>query len=231
MMKTNGFWHTLNDHQKACAQAGLPLKYLETDLNELKFERYAVVGPSGRPMAASAHNQRAQISRFIEHEIMFGGDYKASILLHSHVSGEAAMSLGVLMAETAVRRKMIVASLTTNHLDEAKWKNERSRNVYLIHIVVPGLPAADYIKVRNFLQDHANGSLVIVVAATPGNEGDLSHLVKEELRFNFDYQICLEDADSYIRNEPERKDDSSATNEVPAALPVARRLNHKTTSA
>lgn len=38
-------------------------------------------------------------------------------------------------------------------------------------------------------------------------------------------------APSFIHNEPERKDDSSATNEVPAALPVARRLNHKTTSA
>lgn len=231
MTKTGAFWHKLNDHQKACVQAGIPLTYLGTEINELKFERYAVVGPDGKPMYASAHNQKQQLSRFINEEIMIGGNYKASILLHSHSSGNAAMSLGALMAETAVWRKMLVASLTTDQLDEAKWKNEHPRDVYLIHIVVPGLHAADYIRTRNFINGTASGSLAIVVAATSGNSGDLSKLVKDDLRFNFDYQFCLEDVDSFIRNEPERKDESSAKNEIPAALPVARRLNHKTTSA
>jgi len=225
VLKTNAHWFKLNEHQQTCMQAGLPLRYLGTNYEELQFERYIVGNKLTGFKAASAHNQRRALAKFIREELRIGGNYTSTILLHSSPTGDAALALGTLIAEKALMRKMDVGVPPINELNQLKWIDERPREVYLIHLVTSGLPAADYIRIRNFLNGMASGSLAIVVAAT---DGDISKLINQELRFKFDYRFCLVDVIEEMSVDSSSTVDSS---NAPVALPVARRLNHKTTSA
>lgn len=217
-LRSNAFYFALNDHEKACYNAGLPTKFMGNSISDLVFRAYAV--GDIKKVRASAHRQQSELIKFTN-SIKASSNYVASIAIHSSPTDESAFKAGAAIFEHAMRGGLSCQCVSTSQL----LNRERvdPKDVYLIYGVNDQPNPQAFWAVRDFVRER-DGSLRIVIM-TSGSETPVDMLIHERIRMHFDYLFCLDDCEQGISTEAvagRRMRAIEAGSSSP--LPKARRL-------
>jgi hypothetical protein len=218
-LRSNAFYFKLNEHQRACYNAGLPTNFMGRSIDEAVFSPY-VVGDL-RKIRSSAHKQKSQLQSFVQ-SLSNSSNYVASIAIHSAPTDESAFGVASAIFEHAVEGGLACQCISTSQL--LNHEKIEPKDVYLIHGVNDQPNPQAVWAVRDFIRDR-DGSLRIVVM-TSGHDLPVDVLIHERLRMHFDYLFCLEDNVQLISTEAVAGKRMRAIEVGTAAPkpPVARRL-------
>lgn len=215
-LRSNAFYFKLDDHQRACYNAGLPTKFMGFQFSDLIFSPYTVGDLHKK--RASAHKQQQAITSFAR-DLKPSGLYCTTIAVHSAPTDESAFKCAATIFEHAMKAGLSCQCLSTSQLLSNDLPD--AKDVYIIH-GVNDLPNPQAVwALRDFIRDR-DGSLRIVVM-TSGHEMSVDVLIHERLRMHFDHLFCLDDNAQMVESESTSRRSRLPRQEDPA-MPVARRL-------
>jgi hypothetical protein len=186
-LKSNAFYHKLDEIQRRCYNAGLPIRYMGKKIEDLDFVSYTV-GENNRKIATAATQQRA-LAKFVN-ELSLSENYNAILAIHSSPTDEAAFQAAATIFKTAISRGLSACCLSTSQLLSRDLPDPKE--VYVIHSVTETNNPQAIWALRDFLRDR-DGSLRIVIM-TSGKDPNVEDIVHEQMRMQFDYLYCLSDS-------------------------------------
>lgn len=193
-LRSNSFYYRLNDHEKACYNNGLPVRFMGRDLRDLHFLPYAVGNESKH--VVTAVKQEQELIKFVN-DLNTSAGNSGIMAFHSAPTDEAAFFAAASIFETAIDRGFSCACLSTTQL--MNRDNVSMHDVYLIY-GVNDLPNPQAIwSIRDFLRER-DGSLRILVM-TSDKALDLDILIHHQLRIHIDFLFCLEDESMMIKTD------------------------------
>lgn len=217
-LRSNAFYFTLTEQQKACYNAGLPTRFMGSSINDLIFSPY-VVGDV-KKVRASSHLQKSELMKFTA-SIKASSNYVASIAIHSAPTDESAFKAAAAIFEHAMAGGLSCQCVSTSQL--LNRERIEPKDVYLIYGINDQPNPQAMWAVRDFVRER-DGSLRIVVM-TSGQDLPVDSLIHEKLRMHFDYLFCLDDGEQHIATEAVAGRRMRAVEAGSGkALPVARRL-------
>lgn len=192
-LQSNSFWHRLTEDQRKLYKSGLPVKFLGTQLRELRFLPYYHGSELTKRVCSAAKQMQTLID--FANSLRASSDYSCLMAMHSAPTDEAAFRAAAAIYEAAAANKLLCRCVSTTTLihDAA---NVPAADVYLIHGVMDGQNHAAIWALRDFLRDR-DGSLRMVVM-TSSKELYLDTLIHDQLRMHFDYLYCLDDLKSEV---------------------------------
>lgn len=186
-LKSNAFYHKLDETQRRCFVAGLPTRYMGKRIENLDFVSYTV-GEQNRKIATANCQQKA-LAKFVD-GLSLSENYNAIVALHSSPTDEAAFQAAAAIFETAIVRGLSAVCLSTSQLLTRDLPDPKE--VYVIHSVTEAHNPQAMWALRDFLRDR-DGSLRIVIM-TSGKDPNVEEIVHEQMRMQFDYLYCLSDS-------------------------------------
>lgn len=188
-IRSNAFYLSLTEDQKAAYRAGLPVRHAGHQLRDLKFLPYHY-GTDITKKTVTEHKQQYGLIDFCNQQLGPAGVYSATMAFHSSPTDEAAFNAAGSIFETALAKHLSCLCVSTTTLTHTAHEIP-AHDVYLIHGVNDTPGDRSLWALRDFLRDR-DGSLRLVVLTSP-SELHLDQLIHERLRMHFDYLVCLDD--------------------------------------
>ena len=193
-LRSTNYYFTLNEHQRKCYNAGLPIRYSGKGLDDLEFVSYAV--GDIKPKMVTATKQETSLSAFAAGMDISKG-HSGIMAFHSSPTDEAAFQAASYIFETALARSFSCACVSATYL--LQHSNIEAKDVYLIHGITDPSSANALWAVRDFLRDR-DGSLRMLVM-TSGKGLALDTIIHEQLRMRVDFLFCLQDKTEMIATD------------------------------